>query len=958
MDKHPEIFRRINQDVGVSLARIAATVSLLGEGATIPFIARYRKEATDNLDEVRIRDIAERVSYYFELEERRGVVLSSIERQGKLTDELRGKIQECWIKHDLEDLYLPYRPKRRTKASAARDRGLEPLADHIEKRTGPPTPEEFATSFVSEDKVVPSVEDAPAQSPDTEEQTDLPPTEESAASLLSNGKEVPSAEEAPTPSLNTEEQTDPVATEQAPAPLLSDKKEVPSVEEAPAQSSDTEEPTAPPATEESAAPLLAEEKEVPNAEEAPAQSSDTEEQAAPPATEESATPLLSEEKEVPGVEDAPAGAIEVEKTEPPATEESATPLPSKEKEVASVEDALTGALDILAERFAENPECRQWLREFMLKEGTVEARVRKGKEDQKTKYAMYYDFKEAIPRIPSHRMLAIRRGSREKVLAYSIQIDRERALAELRTRFDLSDGEGPFVDLLRKALEDGFTRLMEPAIQNEVRGIMRSRADEAATRMFEENLRSLLLAPPAGSIPVAGIDPGLRTGSKIAVVDGTGKFLEHNTLFLTEPKQDLEAAEKILVEIVEKHKIRGIVMGNGTGSRETESFVRTIVDRHKLDVFTVVTSEAGASVYSASKRAREEFPELDVTIRGAVSIARRLQDPLAELVKIDPKAIGVGQYQHDVDQRKLKSSLGAVVESSVNAVGVDINTASVDLLRYVAGISSTTAEAVVERRNSQGAFTGRDQLMEVAGVGEKTFQQSAGFLRIPGAANPLDRTAVHPESYAVVERMAASLDDTVTNLIENPKKVTEIDFVQFEKDVGKYTLADIRQELLRPGRDPRKSFQVPRFRDDVREIKDLAEGMEMEGAVTNVTNFGAFVDLGVHQDGLVHISELSHRYVSDARQAVQVGDVVKVKVIGVDPAMKRISLSIKALLPKPRPPKPKRKPAGAGNGRPIRKPRESTVAVRKKRPAPKPEPQLSMEEKIRRLQEKFKSPGN
>ena len=883
MEKHPEIFRRINQDVGVSLARIAATVSLLGEGATIPFIARYRKEATDNLDEVRIRDIAERVSYYFELEERRGVVLSSIEGQGKLTDELRGRIQECWVKHDLEDLYLPYRPKRRTKASAARDRGLEPLADHIEKRTGPPTPEEFATSFVSE--VVPNVEEAPAQSPDTEEQA-APASEGTAAPLPSDEQQVPSAEEAPTGIPDAEEGTD------------------------------------------------------------------------PPPTEESATPLLSEEKEAPSVEDTPAGALEIAKTDPPPPAKASTPPPRQEKEVANVEDALAGALDILAERFAENSECRQWLREFMLKEGTVEAKVRKGKEDQKTKYSMYYDFKEAIPRIPSHRMLAIRRGSREKILAYSIQIDRERALAELTTLFDLADGEGPFVELLRRALEDGFTRLMEPAIQNEVRGIMRSRADEAATRVFEENLRSLLLAPPAGSMPVAGIDPGLRTGSKIAVVDATGKFLEHITMFLTEPKQDLEAAEKALVEIVEKHKIRGIVMGNGTGSRETESFVRTIVDKHKLDVFTVVTSEAGASVYSASKRAREEFPELDVTIRGAVSIARRLQDPLAELVKIDPKAIGVGQYQHDVDQRKLKSSLGAVVESSVNAVGVDINTASVDLLGYVAGISSTTAEAVIERRNSQGAFTGRDQLLEVAGIGEKTFQQSAGFLRIPGAANPLDRTAVHPESYPVVERMAASLDDAVASLIANPKKVAEIDFSEFEKYVGKYTLADIRQELLRPGRDPRKSFQVPRFRDDVREITDLSEGMEMEGAVTNVTNFGAFVDLGVHQDGLVHISELSHRYVSDARQAVQVGDVVKVKVIGVDPAMKRISLSIKALLPKPRPPKPKRKPAGAGNGRPMRKPRESTVAVRKKKPAPKPEPQLSMEEKIRRLQEKFKSPGN
>ena len=946
MEKHPEIFRRINEDVGVSLARIAATVNLLGEGATIPFIARYRKEATDNLDEVKIRDIAERVSYYYELEERRGTILSTIEAQGKLTDELRGKIQECWFKHELEDLYLPYRPKRRTKASAARHRGLEPLADHIEKRTGPPTPEEFATSFVTEAREAIAISVEPTVAQDTAEPVSLPAPDESPVVTPTDDTKAPVNAETPTET--------PVAT----GPAILPSPEAPAV----TPTDDTEaaaatEPATLP-TPEAPAVTPSEGTEAPANAETPTEKLAATEPAGPAVPVEASSSADSDDKGTPPVEES------IETESPPSP--SLQPDSGQANEVPSVEEALAGALDILAERFAENPESRRWLREYMLKEGTVDAKVRKEKENEKTKYSMYYDFREAVPKIPSHRMLAIRRGSREKILTYSIQVDRDRVLTELRKRFELDEGEGPFVELLQTALETGYTRLMEPAIQNEVRSIMRSRADEAATRVFEENLRSLLLAPPAGSISVAGIDPGLRTGSKIAVIDSTGKFLEHHTIFLTAPKQDLEAAEKTLVEIVEKHKISGIVMGNGTGSRETESFVRSIVDKHKLDVFTVVTSEAGASVYSASKRAREEFPDLDVTIRGAVSIARRLQDPLAELVKIDPKAIGVGQYQHDVNQKKLKSSLGAIVESSVNAVGVDFNTASVDLLRYVAGISSATAEAVVERRNSLGPFSGRDQFLEVTGVGDKIFQQAAGFLRIPGATNPLDRTAVHPESYPVVERLAASLDSAVSELIENREKVAAIDFSQFEKEVGKFTLADIRQELLKPGRDPRKSFQVPRFRDDVREITDLTEGMEMEGAVTNVTNFGAFVDLGVHQDGLVHISELSHRYVSDARQAVQVGDVVKVKVIGVDPAMKRISLSVKAMLPKPKPPKPKprpkpqRKPVEGGpSRRSARRPgqRESTVAV-KKRPAPRPEPQLSMEEKIRRLQEKFKSPGN
>ena len=410
----------------------------------------------------------------------------------------------------------------------------------------------------------------------------------------------------------------------------------------------------------------------------------------------------------------------------------------------------------------------------------------------------------------------------------------------------------------------------------------RERAESEAITVFEENLRTLLLAPPAGPIGVMGVDPGQRTGCKIAVVDVTGKFLENQTIYLTEPKQDLEGAEKTLLDLVQRHNVRGIAIGNGTGSRETDSFIRTVVEKNKLDVFVVVVNESGASIYSASKRAREEFPKLDVTVRGAISIARRLQDPLAEFVKTEPKSIGVGQYQHDVDQKKLKRSLAAAVESCVNRVGVDLNSASVDLLKYVSGIGDKLAQNVVAFRDQHGLFRNRTQLREIEGFGDKTFEQAAGFLRIKDGENPLDRTAVHPESYSVVERMASSLGISLAELIENPAQVNSIDFKTLENEAGKFTAADIREELLKPGRDPRDKFVVPKFRDDVKEIADLKEGMELEGTVTNVTNFGAFVDLGVHQDGLVHISELSHKYVQDARQAVKVGEIVKVKVIGVD----------------------------------------------------------------------------
>jgi uncharacterized protein len=599
---------------------------------------------------------------------------------------------------------------------------------------------------------------------------------------------------------------------------------------------------------------------------------------------------------------------------------------------------------------------------------------------------MYYAFEETVAKIPSHRMLAIRRGAREGILSFSIEIDNAKFVTGLLSQI-IREGQSRFAPFLDSAIRDAYERLLLPSIQNEVRSILRELAESEAIRVFEENLRTLLLAPPAGHIPVMGVDPGQRTGCKIAVVDETGKFLENQTIYLTEPKQDLESAEKIPLDLVQKYNIRGIAIGNGTGSREADTFIRSTVEKNKLDLFVVVVSEAGASIYSASKRAREEFPKLDVTVRGAISIARRLQDPLAELVKTDPKSIGVGQYQHDVDQKRLKRSLASIVESCVNRVGVELNSASIDLLKYISGIGEKLAQNVVSFRDEHGLFRSRTQLKEIEGFGEKTFEQAAGFLRIKDGESPLDRTAVHPESYPLVERMASSLGVTIKDIIENPAQINSIDFKTFEAEAGRYTVGDIREELLKPGRDPRDKFVVAKFREDVKEISDLKDGMELEGTVTNVTNFGAFVDLGVHQDGLVHISELSHNYVQDARQAVKVGDIVKVKVIGVDAGMKRISLSMKAIMPKPqRRPRVKKKPkiaaaalqAGPGkeasagpNAEPVprqeqprrprpprqdNRPKEQKQQTRPPRPpveAVPPPPRQTMEEKIRLLQEKF-----
>lgn len=997
------LLNRISKEAGVSSKQTEATIELLEQQATVPFIARYRKEVTGNLDEVQIRTISERLDYYKELMDRRATILKSIEEQGKLSEDLKLKILSCHEKAELEDLYLPYKPKRKTKAGVAIEKGLEPLARFIyDQLPGEKSVEELAETFIS-----------------------------------------------------------------------------------------------------------------------------------------------------------------------------------AEKQIETKEEALEGAQHIVAEWISEDLEIRRSIRELFLRDGVVAAKVNKDKASQKTKYEMYYDFREPVSKIPSHRMLAVRRGMKEQVLNFNIEIDAEKALRIISDPV-IKDPQSTFSTHLQAAVKDSYERLLNPSLQSEVRALLKERSDAEAIKVFEANLSNLLLSPPAGLIGVIGIDPGFRTGCKVAVVDETGKFLEQTTIFPTEPRKDIVGSERKLYRLVHKYKVNAITIGNGTGSRETDAFVKDFVRKYQsgqplgvapsedrtvsetapagapetatsapvantavetaavpevvsqgsgdtsqrcLDqaaevvgtivplavadapgpessasstreagaalfeaavvteaplsedslvaaaaveasisgveapacdagaaqpavavaaeetvptatemtvaplagwhpepaeerhpVFSVIVNESGASVYSASESARQEFPRLDLTVRGAISIARRLQDPLAELVKIHPKSIGVGQYQHDVDQKRLKEGLEATVESCVNRVGVDVNTASYELLRYCSGVNQKLAKSIVHHRNQHGRFTSRTQLLQVPGFGEKTFEQAAGFLRIKGGDNPLDATAVHPESYSAVEKMAASLAVPVVNLIENSSVVNSLELAKFaDEKTGLFTLGDIKQELLKPGRDPRDKFVVPTFRDDVKEVSDLKVEMVLEGTVTNVTNFGAFVDIGVHQDGLVHVSEISNHFIQDPREAVHVGEIVKVKVIGVDAALKRISLSIKALLPerrkskqerrdqprRPRPAKVARPAAEAGaaaaanasapaareatirherdRGREARPPQPRGASSRStakpevkapvkqaaKPPAPARKPELpkkpelpvtaamSFEEKIRMLQEKF-----
>ncbi len=743
-----DLMLHIAQTLDIPLHSLVAVIELLDDGGTVPFIARYRKEATGNLDEVKVRGIEEKLGYFRDLVARRETILASIAEQGKLTDELRARIEATIDKSELEDLYLPYRPKRRTKATIAREKGLEPLALYLWAQQPAAEPlETFANSFVN-----------------------------------------------------------------------------------------------------------------------------------------------------------------------------------AEKGVNNVEEALEGARHIVAEMISEDADLRKAMRKLMLEEGVVVSHKVADAVDEQEKFKMYYDYREPVRAIPSHRMLAIRRGESEGVLNFLIELEPLHAVSILKTRILRAPGD--WTPQLELAIEDSWQRLLNSSIQAEIRSEVKQRSDGEAIQVFRDNLHNLLLSPPAGPISVLGIDPGMRTGCKVAVIDETGKFLAHDVIYLHRSQGEAEAAAQKLETLLQQHNVRAIAIGNGTGSRETDAFVRDFLRERRLDhIFSVTVSESGASVYSASEVARQEFPDVDLTVRGAISIARRLQDPLSELVKVDPKSIGVGQYQHDVDQRQLQASLESVIESCVNRVGVDLNTSSWTLLRYVAGVTERTARNIVTFRNENGRFRSRAQLRKVPGIGPKTFEQAAGFLRIRNGENLLDMTAVHPESYQIVEQIAQSLGVPIEELIKRPELLEKVD--RNRVSAGTYTLNDILEELRKPGRDPRDKFVAPSFDEQVRELSDVQPGMVLEGVVTNVTKFGAFVDIGVHQEGLVHISELSNRYIKDASDVVKTGQIVKVKVLSADPKTKRIALSIKALQDPP--------------------------AKRAPKPQPKPKPEPTLDEKIAVLAAKWKT---
>ncbi len=756
----PKLLLHIAQVINVPMKGLLAVVELLDEGGTVPFIARYRKEATGNLDEVQIRSIEEKLVYFLELVSRRETILASIAEQGKLTDELKVRIEATFDKSELEDLYLPYRPKRRTKATIAREKGLEPLAQYLwAQQPGAEPLEKLAIGFVD-----------------------------------------------------------------------------------------------------------------------------------------------------------------------------------AEKGVNNAEEALEGARHIVSEMVSEDADVRKALRQLMYEEGMVVSRKATDAVDEQERFKMYYEYREPAKTIPSHRMLAIRRGESENVLFFLIEIEPLRAVSLLRSHILRAPGD--WTPHLEMTLQDSWQRLLNTSIQGEIRLELKTRSDTDAIQVFRDNLYHLLLSPPAGPISVLGIDPGLRTGCKIAVVDETGKFLAHDVIYLH--TGHTEKASKTLEALMQRHTVRAIAIGNGTASRETVTFVRDFLSEKKLDgIFSVTVSESGASVYSASDVARQEFPDLDLTVRGAISIARRLQDPLSELVKVDPKSIGVGQYQHDVDQRNLQKSLESVIESCVNRVGVDLNTSSWTLLRYVAGVNERTAMNIVTFRNENGRFRSRVQLKEVPGIGPKTFEQAAGFLRIRNGENPLDMTAVHPESYQVVEQISQALNIPIEELIKNPQLLEKVD--RNRLSAGTYTLNDILEELSKPGRDPRDKFVAPSFNEQVREMSDVQPGMALEGVVTNVTKFGAFVDIGVHHDGLVHISELSNRYVKDPGEVVKAGQIVKVTVLTVDAKTKRIALSMKT--PREAPVQQTKAPAKTSSQpQPKTKPRQ--------KPIEKPQPTL--DDKIALLGSKWK----
>ncbi|NEP89677.1 MAG: RNA-binding transcriptional accessory protein [Okeania sp. SIO2C2] len=713
-----DINKILAQELNINSQSIKNALDLLNGGATIPFVARYRKEYTNSLDETQLRNIWDRFTYLQELEERKKVILKAINDAGKLTDELQEKIDLCLQKTELEDLYLPYKPKRRTRATIAKEKGLESLAEFIQ-------------------------------------------------------------------SLNNY-------------------------------------------------------------------------QAKSTSIEQEAVKYIDEEKGV-----------------------------------KNIEEAIQGASDILAESVAEKAELRSYIREYFLKSGCFSSKIKDDYPEGTTKFEMYRNFRVNVKDIAPHNMLALLRAESEGILNLELDFDRDFVLSyladsEIKTRVK------EVRSFYQEMLKDALNRLMKNSLINEVRGQKKAEADIESIKTFETNLKELLLSPPAGMKPTLGIDPGFRTGCKVAVLDETGKFLKYQAIFPHKSAAEKQQASTTIKQLIQKYKIELIAIGNGTAGRETDEFMTEVISTLDKKPIKVIVNESGASIYSASKVAIEEFPELDITVRGAISIGRRLQDPLAELVKIDPKSIGVGQYQHDVDQKLLKKKLDETVESCVNYVGVDLNTASKELLIFVSGMSSTVAKNLVKYRNENGAFKNRQEILKVSKLGGKTFELCAGFLRIRSGENPLDNTAVHPESYSVVENIAQDLAVSINQINQISNRVKSLDLKKYVTDkIGEPTLKDIISELEKPGRDPRAEFKYATFREGIKEIKDLEVGMELEGIVTNVANFGAFVDVGVHQDGLVHISQLADYFVKDPKQVVKVGQVVKVRVLEINEKLKRIGLSMR-----------------------------------------------------------------
>lgn len=726
MDK---IINTIAEELNIKPNQVESTVKLIDEGNTIPFIARYRKEVTGGLSDEILRDLGERLTYLRNLEKRKEEIIKSIDEQGKLTDEILQAVAIAKTLSEVEDIYRPYKQKKKTRATVAKAKGLEPLAKIIIEQKEVKPIEEVAKEYVNIDK------------------------------------------------------------------------------------------------------------------------------------------LSDEDKK------------------------------NKDKVVATVEDAIQGALDIIAEDISDNAKYRKEIKRICYREGQVVTRA--SKPEEKSNYEMYYEYQEAIKFIPSHRILAINRGEKEEFLKIKLEKTEEKILKYIEK--DIIKNTTQFTEMLKTTIEDSFKRLIEPSVDREIRSDLTEKAEEKAIKVFGKNSKQLLLGAPIKGKTVMGFDPAYRTGCKIAIIDETGKLLDYTTVYPTEPQNDVVGARRELLKLIEKDKVDMIAIGNGTASRESEMFVADMIKDTKRDVHYVIVSEAGASVYSASKLATEEYPDINVSIRGAISIARRLQDPLAELVKIDPKAIGVGQYQHDVNQKKLAESLTGVVEDSVNKVGVDVNTATPSLLSYVSGINNTIAKNIVKYRDENGKLKNRKQLLKVPKLGKVAFEQCAGFLRILDGDNPLEITAVHPESYEVAEKLLNEIgfdkkdlkDKEKLEAIQNKLKTVDIAKTSTDLNVGEMTLTDIIEELSKPGRDPREDMPKPILRSDVLKLEDLKEGMVLTGTVRNVIDFGAFVDIGVKHDGLVHISEMSEKFIKNPSDIVSVGDVVKVKVIKIDKERQKVGLSMK-----------------------------------------------------------------